>query len=478
MRRAVKGLLLVLTAAGCAPHDAEEIARYRTVLDTVVPPPQELEAGETLSLERAIALANIHHEQLAVRGEEYLQALIAQHRQVSNFLPSISLQPNFTLEEAASGAATKSPGIGSEGNAQGSETSGSSTTPASGFRSLGDQLQRTEVPLIAAVNLFHGFSDVESLRSLDSTLEQRRELLLDLQATVLLDVARTYYQTIRNDQLVAVLRDSVGLREQRLKEVQSQFEHGLATSLAVAQSTSELQATRVRLTRGLNDAQQARSTLAFLLGRGQLPNPLSDSYSVPSSVASLDELLSIGRTQRHDLIAAKFGRDAAQHAAEAALGEYYPSVTLRLTGFLYREYYEDASRWNGILSANIPIFSAGVIEADVRNAWSKLRQAGLTQSYLERNAALEVQLAYQNFAATGVALEQVGAEVQAANEAYQQAVSASANGLATNLDVLQAQDILLQARLDLTNTKADRVVNYLQLLRTSGLFPERGARSL
>ena len=63
----------------------------------------------------------------------------------------------------------------------------------------------------------------------------------------------------------------------------------------------------------------------------------------------------------------------------AAFSQYYPSVSLNFNAFLYRENFDDASKWTAVLSANLPIFTAGLIHADVRDAWSGLRQAALLE---------------------------------------------------------------------------------------------------
>ena len=59
----------------------------------------------------------------------------------------------------------------------------------------------------------------------------------------------------------------------------------------------------------------------------------------------------------------------------------------------------DERTWEGLLSANLPIFSAGLIEADVRQAWSLYRQAALIESQLRRQVAQDVQLSYQDIMA-------------------------------------------------------------------------------
>src|ERR1035437_1826723 len=96
--------LVVDFLAGCLDQK-KEVQTYRDILDAAFPKPTPLESGETLTLERALALANADNEQLASQGETYLQSLIAKNRAVAAFLPTVSFQPNFTIEQAPSGNA-------------------------------------------------------------------------------------------------------------------------------------------------------------------------------------------------------------------------------------------------------------------------------------------------------------------------------------------------------------------------------------
>jgi outer membrane protein TolC len=146
-------------------------------------------------------------------------------------------------------------------------------------------------------------------------------------------------------------------------------------------------------------------------------------------------------------------------------------VSLNVTGFLYREFYADASKWNAILSANLPIFSAGIIEADVRDAWSRLRQAALNESAVRRQALNDVQIAYENLANAQQRIRQERDEVAASQDAYEQAQQSFRNGLAINLDVITAQNDLLNAQLQLTGDLFDRTIFYLDLIRATGRLP-------
>jgi outer membrane protein TolC len=451
VRSATVLALSLAAGAGCHIPPQHDVEEYRKVLDASVPPIEEPEREQSLSVQQAMAIANQHNEQLGLGGENYVQALIDKNRAAAAFLPTISLQPSYTIADRPNNF-SPTPSIANAG----------------AFVARGDTIQRLEVPVVGSMNVFRGMGDVADLRAAEAVIAQRRELLLDLQATVMLNVAQTYYSVLRSERSSDVLRNSLKVQEARLADVEQQLRNGLATRLTVAQTRAQVDATRVLLLQSVSDGANGRHVLAQLVGLPAVENPLSETVVTPENLDEEAEFERIALDERADLRAARSGVDAAKHLVDAAIAEYYPSVSLNVSGFLYRELYADGSKWAAILSANLPLFSAGVIEADVRTAWSMLRQAALDESAVRRAALRDVQVAYENLVTSRRRIVELEDEVAAADEAYQQAQSAYKNGLAINLDVLNAQDQLLNAQLQLTGARFDRDVFYLDLVRATG----------
>lgn len=467
-----------LALSGCKVDQQKEVALYRNVLDRSVPRVPDFHPDEPLTLTRAMALANQTDEELGLRGEDYVQALIAKNRAVANFIPTVSFQPSFVVEQRArgangsSGTGPISTGIFSD---SGSTSVNGGSTSGGSFRSGGDVSHRFEAPVVGGLNVFRGFGDVANLRQAEAVIAQRRELLLDLQSTVLLNVAQVYYQVLRSERSAQVLRNSLTLQEARLADVEQQFKNGLAIRLSVAQTRAQVDATRTALIQAQSDVRNGRSTLALLIGAPAVRGALSDEFPVPSNRAEEGEFEREALAHRADLRAAQAGIAAARQGVEVAVAQYYPSVSLNVSGFLYREFYVDSTKWDAILTANFPIFSAGIIEADVRAAWSRLRQAALNESAVRRGILHDVQIAYENVVASERRIHELEDEVLAAEDALQQARNAYANNLAINLDVLTAQNELLNAQLQLAGVQFDRTVFYLDLIRATGQLPAMAA---
>ena len=459
------GMALCAAAAtgflsGCVVNQAKEVQTYRDVLDDHLPTPKPLEAGEPLTLDRAMALANADNEQLASQGETYLQALINKNRAFAAFLPTVSFQPNFTVEQAPRGsAASAAPGAPAESAAAVAASEG-------GYVQSGNILHRLEAPVVGDMNF--SFGSIPTFKGAKMTVIQQRQLLLDARATLLLNVAQTYYQVLISARQVGVLEHSLALQEARVRDIRGRYQVRLALALDVAQAESDLAGTTVLLSQASNDVRNGRRTLALLIGAPQVDGPLVGKIMAPDDPLPVTYYLNRALAGRQDLLAAQAAVKAARYAVDAAIAEYYPSVSLSAAAFLYRENYADATKWDGILLANLPIFSGGTIKADVRAAWSRLRQAALYESYLRREIEQGVRTAYDNLTTSAIALAELQNEVDASSDAYRQSVQLEKNGLAIPLDVLTAQDSLLNSELQYASESFSRTIFYLDLIRAAG----------
>jgi outer membrane protein TolC len=249
-------------------------------------------------------------------------------------------------------------------------------------------------------------------------------------------------------------------------------------ALTVSQAKAQLADTRVQLTQALSDARNARTLLAQLIGRHDVPNPLLDDYAVPGERAPVADFETAALETRQNVTAAVRAREAARQAVEVAFSQYYPSVNVNLRDVLYHTGVSSVVDWSAVLQANIPIFSAGVIEADVRTACSKFRQAVLDESAARRQVVADIHTAYENLVTAEHRITDLEEEVRSAQDAYRLARQGFASGLGTNLEVLVAQQQLLNSQLSLTSATFDRTVFYLDLCRAGGNLVDRVAQPL
>lgn len=435
---------LAAATAGCTVDQARDVELYREVI-TLAEAPEPLVPGAPLSLEHAVRLTNFTNERLSIEGENYLQALIDRQRAVANFLPTVGLTSAFVFREHTGGA----------------DNGGASSDTTQFDTAVEGQL-----------TLFNGFRNINQLNVAGATIEQRRALLLDLRESILLDTAQIYYAVLNAERLAEVLRNSLAVQEERVRDVIARREAGVARPLDVYQTEAQASQTRVQLLDAANDARAGRATLAFLTGAPVQDSPLTDDLELPSPLPAFDDLLALAFERRHDLAAAEAAARAARADVEVAIGQYYPSVSLNLEYFLTRDAAPTDRDWSGLLSLNLPIFSGGRIDADVRAAWSRFRQTVLAYSLIRRQIRQEIDVAYGDLLASQERLAELSHQVRAADEALRQAEASYQAGLGTNLERIAAQDQLLNAQLQLAAEEYTRKILYLTALRAAGGLTE------
>lgn len=437
-------LLFSILLTGCAVNQEREVATYREVLDAGQPEPAEtFGPGDPLSLSDALAIANAGNETLAISGENYLQVLIDKDRAFARFLPTIGLTPSYMRQEETSLGA-ESPIISQFIRDE------SLDVPVDGELSIS--------PVTDAANL--GAAGLNAVR--------QRALLLDQRAIVLLDVAQTYYQVLGAESEVDVLTHSVKVQTRRVLDMHVRRNAGVARSLDVVQAEAQLAETRASLIRAENDAANGRAVLALLLAVGSVEGPLTDGFSAPAENFEMDGLIQAAMDRREDLKASGTLLESAAKQLQSAWGEYFPSVSLNLREYLSRESFPSDVDWTALLTVRLPIFTAGLAHADVRTAYSRLRQAGLADSLVRRRILRDLRTAREDLMDVDRRIEQIEIQVAASREAMRLAEAAYDSGLATNLSRITAQDQLLRAELSQTRARFERNVAYLRLLRATG----------
>lgn len=438
-------ILAALLLAGCATDHARDADAYKRVLggDAVE---LNLAADAPLRLGDAMALANAHNERLAVEGENYVQALIDKRRAASQFLPTIGLSPGYARQDRF-------------------YTAGSPGTPPD--RDTFDTSAGLEW------NVFNGYRDVANLYRAAATIEQRRAILLDFQSTILLEVTDAFYSALAAERAEEVLTASLKVQEERMRDIRARQQAGVARPLDVSQTESQASSTRVSLISAGNIARNSRAALQLLIHAPVGARKLEDDYTLPADPLSLEAWRTRALISRQDLLAAAAAVEAARQQVEQAFGQYYPTVTLNLETMLTVDNAATEAQWAGVLRANVPLFTAGRIDADVRTAWSALRQAKLLHEYTRRLVERDVEVAFENWNSSSRRLDELHIQFRAGQDAFTQADKSYNVGLATNLERLIAQDTLLSTELQLVTEDLLHRRAHLALVRAVGELTPR-----
>ena len=421
--------------AGCATDQKADVQEYRKISD----PPGDvkvLQAGEPLGLVDALRLTALHNEQLAIQGEKYVQALAARQRAAAALLPTFDLFADVALRENA-----------------------------------GDQgIVQSDVGLAGQYRLLTGLSDLRNVSAADARIESARWLILDLRESLLVQAAQAYYQTLRAERLTEVLNSSVRAQAERLADAKARNEVGFTRPLDVSQIESQVSRTRAQLITAERQAGEARSALKLLTNAEVGTSTLTDGFESVAGARTLEEMIALATAHRQDILAARADAEAARALVDAAIGEYAPSLTLNLEYFLVGGPETPDPNLSSLLQLRMPLFSAGRIEAQVREAWSVFRERVLTYRTRVREMRRDVETSHLRLRASMHLAAELETQVRVATQAVELAEAAYQAGLGTNLERVVAQDQLLNAELERVSESFVTKTSELELLRACGLL--------
>jgi len=395
-----------------------------------VPAPLE-PVEEPLSLERAAALALETSERLRAAGEDLHQAHLLRLEAVSVLLPRVVLRHTYTRQE--------------DDFPEGTQVGGGSAFSRSFLR---PETRTTRLdlrqPLVRV-------GEVLALAAASSVIDQsdarlRAERLVVEQAT-----AAVFYAALEAERRAETFRAAVDRDTERIREIRAREVVGLARRTEVLFVETDLARARSGLAQASEDLASAREQLALLVGRpirAALVEPVPDDPGAGDLAGrSLLSLVEEAFARRPDLRALRQQVEVEEGALRVAAGGYAPTLDFSGTLYLHREGSLEDVDWDIALELAVPIFEGLETTTRVRQAESRLRQAAFRFQAEARAIAGDVAAAWHALRASGASLDSREAELRAAEENYRLLEAEYRVGLASNLELVAAQQQLTSARL-------------------------------
>ncbi len=321
-------------------------------------------------------------------------------------------------------------------------------------------------------NVWNGNRTINSVREAESGVLGAREQLRFTEQNVLLGAVTYYMDVLRDTAILDLDRNNVEVLQEQLRQTQDRFNVGEVTRTDVAQAEASLAGSQATALTAQSNLQA--SVANYRKAIGEEPKSLSPVAPVTKPLPkSLPEAVSISQVEHPAIVAMLHGVDAAALNVKVTEGQLYPTVGL--TGqvskrFDVQGYANGSQSLTGSLvgQITIPIYEGGAVYAATRQAKEQLGQQEL-QTDLQRDnvraAVVATWGANQN--SLGI-LRAAKSQVEASEVALAGVREEAKVGQRTTLDVLNAQQTLLNARVQLVTAQHDQVVNSYTLLSAVG----------
>ncbi len=323
--------------------------------------------------------------------------------------------------------------------------------------------------------LFNGFQTANRVRAAESTVSSSREGLRVLEQTVLLSAATFYMDYLRDAAIVEVQRSNVRVLEQTLKQVQDRFSVGEVTRTDVAQSEAQLAAGRSQLLTAESNLNTTRANFRRVIGNE--PSALAPGTPVDRFLpATMHSAIEIGLMQNPSVTAAMYGIDIAFLSVKVSEGALFPTVQLVAS---ITQTYESTlvilRSLNASVAAqvSVPVYQGGSEYSLIRQSKETLAQQRLVLDQTRDQTRSTVVEQWGRLQAAKAQITSAQAQVTASETALNGVREEARVGQRTTLDVLNAQQALVNARVAIVTAQHDRVVaSYAVLAAIGRLSPQ------
>jgi outer membrane protein len=328
----------------------------------------------------------------------------------------------------------------------------------------------------ATQTLFNGFQTANRVRQAESQVMGARETLRVTEQQVLLDAATAYMNLLRDEAILELNRRNVEVLTEQLKQTRDRFNVGEVTRTDVAQAESRLAAGRSALLGAQSNYVTSQANYRRVIGVD--PGKLAPGTPVDRlSPRVLASAIGQGQQQSPSVLASMYGVDVAELAVKVSEGSLYPNFGL--TAGVSKNYDSTLQTNRQLLASvvgqlTVPIYQGGGEYSAIRQSKESLGQQRLNLDVTRDQARATVVQSWGQLDAAKAQIEATTAQVNAAEIALNGVREEARVGQRTTLDVLNAQQELVNARVALVTAQHDRVVaSYTLLAAVGGLSMQR-----
>ena len=321
--------------------------------------------------------------------------------------------------------------------------------------------------------LYDPVADAATQRA-ELDVKAARARLVTTEQEVLLNAMASYIDVVRDQAVLDLNINNEQRLRRQLDAANDRFRVGEITRTDVAQAEA-------RLSRAIADRIQAEGNLAasravYRNNVGEAPVNLVVPRSPANLPAMQDEAVSVAAARFPDVIAADYTEQSARENVRAIEGELWPELNLR--GSLSA----DRGTTNGNTEANsasitaeisVPLYTGGAVASRIRAAKQTAVQRKIQVDQARRDAAETATRAWESLETARASLRALDSEIQASQIALEGVEKEALVGSRTVLDVLDAEQELLNAKVNLVGAQRDEIAAAYELKAAVGSLTAR-----
>ena len=351
-----------------------------------------------------------------------------------------------------------------------------STIPYQGVPYYYDQFYNARTYNLSVRQSLLNFSSYADYRQAKAVVAKSDALLQKEQLSLIIRIAEAYCNALYAEDNLEFSRAHIKASLEQLQQTKRRYEKGLGTITEINEAQADYEFALAEGVDILNSLDFTRREL------GRLTGDYSEELSklVPEKMVlakpqpdNVDLWIELAHSDNRDVAAAKQEIQIAKREVEKQRASRYPTVDLVIA----RDYSESGTNYtigqtygttSISLQMSVPIYSGGYVSASVRQAQAKRLKAQEQLSWQERSVESDIRK-YYNGVITAIA--QIKAYDQAV-KSHDIALTGTKKGFEmgqrSNVDVLNAQQKLIESKRNLSKARYQYILNLLQLKDSAG----------
>ncbi|WP_229801368.1 TolC family outer membrane protein [Tateyamaria omphalii] len=324
--------------------------------------------------------------------------------------------------------------------------------------------------LSASLQLYDGGADRARVEATKETVLATRATLLNVEQGVLLRAATAFINVGRQQNFVALSQNNLRLLQEELRAANDRFEVGEVTRTDVSLAEAAVAQARSNLANAQRNLIQAQAEYTNVVGRR--PGRLAPLPALPRTEARTESAQAVAVRNHPDMEAARRQVSANELLVTAANKDTLPVVTLEGTLGVREDIGNPDDGRTGSIGVEVtgPIYQGGRLSALERQAMASRDASRGNLHNVRHGVQQDVVNAISDLEAARASLTASERQIRAARIAFQGVREEATLGARTTLDVLDAEQDLLDAETNRIAAQADQYIAAYSVLESMGLL--------
>lgn len=307
--------------------------------------------------------------------------------------------------------------------------------------------------------LYRGGRTVAETRQAEATVLANRADLAVSEQTVLLSAATAYLDVVRDEAVLNLNVNNEQVLRRQLEAAQERFRVGEITRTDVSQAEARLAGAIADRAAAEGALQNSRAKFITVVGRpAEALQAPQQAVAVP---VSFDEIKATTLAKNPSVVYSDWITEAAKHGIDLKFGELLPDLSLvgeASKGHNTSQLGNETESLKASLKLTVPIYEAGDVYSQVRETKHTYGRRKIEADKARRDALESATKAWEDLTATRSKIKSLEAQLRASELALAGVEEEAKVGSRTVLDVLNAEQELFTARVNLVRAQRDETV--------------------